>query len=499
MQFPVLLAVLLVSSSAIPAAAQNTSGTITGTVKDAQGGIIPGATVTLVSETRGTRVDTQTTNTGDFVFPNVAGDTYTIKVTMDGFKTLERTGIAVSLAERVAVGTLSIEVGTLSETVTVASEAAVIQAQTGERSFTVTTESVQNLPIANRNFGGLAALTPGVIGTTRIGMQGASTNFQIDGVSTIDTGAGGQALQLNVDAIAEVRVLTSTYQAEYGRSAGLQVSGVTKSGTNQFRGSFYDLRRDSNWNANSWVNARNGDPKVLSQQQDWGYTIGGPVGKPGGKNSWFFFYAHQYSPRTSQGAINRFRVPTLLERQGDFSQSTDNNGALFNLIRDASSGLPCAAADTRGCFQDGGVLGRIPPNRLYQLGLNVLKQWPQPNANGLNYNLETVAPEDVRLTHQPILRVDWVPSSRLRLSGKYAGQRATVKNTPGTIPGFNDTLNRWPFITVASGTVDYTLSPTTVLEGIWGAYQASQQGNPEIDSVTNRCNISRLASVRRTT
>ena len=210
MQFPVLLAVLLVSSSAIPAAAQNTSGTITGTVKDAQGGIIPGATVTLVSETRGTSVDTQTTNTGDFVFPNVAGDTYTIKVTMDGFKTLERTGIAVSLAERVAVGTLSIEVGTLSETVTVASEAPLIQAQTGERSFTVTTESVQNLPIANRNFGGLAALTPGVIGTTRIGMQGASTNFQIDGVSTIDTGAGGQALQLNVDAIAEVRVLTST-------------------------------------------------------------------------------------------------------------------------------------------------------------------------------------------------------------------------------------------------------------------------------------------------
>src|SRR5260221_10859385 len=184
----IILMALLITSWALPASAQNTSGVVTGTVKDAQGGIIPGATVTLVSETRGTRADTQTTNTGDFVFPNVAGDTYTIKVTMDGFKTLERTGIAVSLAERVTVGALVVDVGALSETVTVASEAPVIQAQTGERSFTVSTESVQNLPIANRNFGGLAALTPGVIGTTRIGMQGASTNFQIDGVSTIDTG-----------------------------------------------------------------------------------------------------------------------------------------------------------------------------------------------------------------------------------------------------------------------------------------------------------------------
>ena len=348
-------AACLILFVAIPSYAQITTATVTGTVKDAQGGIIPGATVTLISETRGTTVNAFTSNTGDFVFPNVNGDNYTVRVTMDGFKPLERRNLAVSPGDRVAVGTLAIEVGTLSETVTVAGEAPMIQAQTGERSFTVPTEAVQNLPLLNRNFGGLAALTPGVIGTTRIGMQGASTNFQIDGVSTIDTGAGGQALQLNVDAIAEVRVLSSTYQAEFGRNGGLQVTGVTKSGTNQFRGSFYDIRRDSDWNSNSWVNIRNGDPKVVSKQQDWGYTIGGPIGKPGGKNSWFFFYGHEFRPRTSSGLISRFRVPTLLERQGDFSQSTDNNGALFNLIRDASTGLPCSATDTRGCFQDGGA------------------------------------------------------------------------------------------------------------------------------------------------
>ena len=300
---------------------------------------------------------------------------------------------------------MSIELGALSETVTVTGEAPLIQAQSGERSSTVTTEAVQNLPISNRNFGGLASLTPGVIGTTRIGSPGSTTNFQIDGVSTIDTGAGGQALQLNVEAIAEVRVIASGYQAEYGRSIGLQITGVTKSGTNQYRGSIYDIQRNSDWNANSWVNAANGDPKAVSKQQDWGYTHRRSDRQTGRRQPMVLLLRHEYRPRKTGGAINRFRVPSLLERQGDFSQTTDNNGALFNTIRDASTGLPCSATDTRGCFRDGGVLGRIPQNRLYELGLNVLKQWPAPNVNGLNYNLETVAPEDTRLTHQPTVRV----------------------------------------------------------------------------------------------
>ncbi|MEO5739805.1 MAG: carboxypeptidase regulatory-like domain-containing protein [Vicinamibacterales bacterium] len=484
-----LAAVALLAFGASHSALAQTSGVVVGTVADAQGATVPGATITLISESRGTTQDTQTAGTGDFTFPSVLPDTYTVRVSVDGFKTLERRNIAVSPGDRVVIPTLAIELGTLAETVTVTGEAPLIQAQSGERSFTVTTEAVQNLPIANRNFGGLASLTPGVIGTTRIGSPGSTTNFQIDGVSTIDTGAGGQALQLNVEAIAEVRVISSGYQAEYGRNIGLQITGVTKSGTNQYRGSVYDIQRNSDWNSNSWVNAQNGDPKAVSKQQDWGYTLGGPIGKPGGDNRWFFFYGHEYRPRKTGGAINRFRVPTLLERQGDFSQSTDNNGALFNTIRDASTGLPCSAADTRGCFRDGGVLGRIPQNLLYPLGLNVLKQWPSPNVNGLNYNLETVAPEDNRLTHQPTVRVDWQQSSKLRFTTKYAGQRATVKTTPGSIPGFNDAINQFPFITVASGTVDYTWTPTTVVEATYGFYQADEQGSIMVSPLTNRDNI----------
>ena len=234
-----------------------------------------------------------------------------------------------------------------------------IQSQTGERSFTVAQTQVENLPNTGRNFASFAALVPGVVGTTvsaggnaaisRLG--GGTTNFLLDGVSNVDPGGNGQGLQLNMDAIAEVRVLSSAYQAEYGRSSGLQISGVTKSGTNQFHGSFFDIERNGTWNANSWSNEQNGIAKPVSKERDYGYTIGGPIGRAGGQNSLFFFYAHQFAPRTTGGAVNLFRLPTLLERRGDFSQSTDNTGALFPYIRDASTGLPCSAADTRGLLR----------------------------------------------------------------------------------------------------------------------------------------------------
>lgn len=174
----------------------------------------------------------------------------------------------------------------------------------------------------------------------------------------------------------------------------------------------------------------------MSRQRDFGYTLGGPIGKPGGNNKVFFFYSHEYRPRTTGGGITRFRVPTELERRGDFSQTRDNNGNLFNLIRDASTGLPCTAADTRGCFQDGGAVGRIPQNRLYDTGhLNILKLWPTPNALGTSYNYEATAPEDKRLTQQMLLRVDYQVSNLLRTgssrtaSGRRSSRRARIETT----------------------------------------------------------------------
>ena len=129
------------------------TGTITGTVKDAQGGVIPGATVTLISDTRGTMSAPVVTNTdGDFVVPNIAADTYTIQVEMPSFRTLRRTGIAVSSGSIVGLGTITIDVGGTAEVVTVTAETPLVQTASGERSFTVTTESVANLPLNGRTF-----------------------------------------------------------------------------------------------------------------------------------------------------------------------------------------------------------------------------------------------------------------------------------------------------------------------------------------------------------
>ena len=466
---------IALAATALPVSAQITTGTITGSVRDAQAGIVPGATVTLVSTARGTTADTLTSADGDFVFPNVTAGTYVVRVTMDGFKTLERPGVVVSPGDRLAIPTLIIEVGALAETVTVQAESPVIQASSGERSFTVVTESVENLPIANRGFASLASLAPGVASgnnPARIG-GGGQNNIMMDGISTMDTGNNGILLQMNVEAIAEVKVLTSSYQAEYGRSSGLQITAVTKSGTNQFRGSVYGVFRDSDWNSNSRTNVLNRDPKTVLEEKDLGYSIGGPIGKPGGSNKLFFFYSHEYAPRTGGNNVVRYRMPTLLERQGDFSRTYDNNGNLFPFIKDPQSSFACSATDQRGCFADGGVLGRIPQDRLYQTGVNLLKLYPTNNIDGagLGYNYELTRPTEKALAMQPAIRVDYQPTQSLRATVKYAGFRQRNQVFNGTLPGFNDAQQQDPVITTLSMTANYNLNSSTFLEVTYGQSQ----------------------------
>ena len=463
-----------------PASAQITTGTIGGSVRDAQGGIVPGATVTLVSTVRGTTTETQTNSAGDFVFPNVTAATYLVRVTMDGFKTLERPGVVLSPGDRLLVPTLTIEVGTLTETVTVQAETPVIQASSGERSFAVAREAVENLPIANRGFAGFASLAPGVASgnnPARIG-GGGQNNIMMDGISTMDTGNNGILLQMNVESIAEVKVLTSSYQAEYGRSSGLQITAVTKSGTNRFHGSTYGVFRDSDWNSNSRTNALNGDPKTPLNEKDLGYSLGGPIGRPGGNNKLFFFYSHEYAPRTGGNNVVRYRMPTALERAGDFSQSYDNNGVLFPYIRDPQLAGTCSATSQAACFNDGGVLGRIPTGRLYQTGVNLLNLYPLPNIEGagLGYNYEITRPEEKALSQQPAVRVDYQPFQKLRATAKYSGfiQRNQVFN--GTLPGFNDAQQQDPVIYTFATTVNYNFNSSTFLEGTYGQSQNAFAG-----------------------
>jgi carboxypeptidase family protein/TonB-dependent receptor-like protein len=476
----VLTGVVLGWLAAVPVAAQITTGTVAGSVKDDQGLAVPGATVTLISEARGTKMAPVVTNaTGDFVVPNVTADTYTVEITMTGFSTIVRPGVAVSGGDRISVGSLTLTLGKAAETVTVSGESPLIQSQSGERSFRVTTAEVENLPIGtNRNFASLTSLTPGVTGTTtRIG-GGGQNNIMMDGVSTMDTGNNGQLLQMNPEAIAEVKVLTAGYQAEYGRSSGLQITAVTKSGTNRFRGSVYDVMRNSDWNSNSWVNKINGTPKAVDKQSDRGYTFGGPIGKAGGDNKLFFFYAHEYRPRNAANVLRQFRVPTQAERNGDFSASLDNNGAPIPALRDAAGG---------GTFAG----NQIPANRLYATGLNILKLYPLPSmtqAPGTSYNLEFLSPRFKTLSQQPAVRGDYQMSANLRFTAKYTGQRGFRGTTPGTLPGFNDTISNYPWVHAFATTVNYTLNSTTFLEGTYGF------SNRRLGGIVNSPSTNRLTT-----
>ena len=130
----------------------------------------------------------------------------------------------------------------------------------------------------------------------------------------------------------------------------MQVNAVTKSGTNRFRGSLYDVERKSAWNANSQTNILNGDPKTFAEDRDYGFSLGGPIGKPGGNNKLFFFFVQEVNPRTTGNVVNRYRMPTLLERSGDFSQSTDNLGNLYPYIKDPLLTGACTAASQVACF-----------------------------------------------------------------------------------------------------------------------------------------------------
>jgi hypothetical protein len=477
------------------APAQITTGTITGRVVDSTGGVVTGANVTLTSDTRGTKTAAVTNSTGDYVFPNVAPDTYTIEVAAPAFKTLRRPDVIVSGGDRVGVPLLTLALGGTLETVTVSAEAALVQSQSGERSFAVTTKQIESLPIARGNFTNLIAFTPGVKngGANQDGARlgGASQdNIMMDGISAMDTGNNGQMLNMNIESIGEIKILTQGYQAEYGRSSGLQITAFTKSGTNEFHGSGYGIFTDSDWDKRSWVSQKNGDPKAKSSRQTYGYTIGGPVVLPkvfNGRNKLFFFYAHEFAPQTltTSGTPIRLRVPSALERAGNFSQSRDNNGALLPPLIDYQTGAPFPGQI-------------IPANRLYAPGVAVLNRYPLPTLEqqpGTNFNYQADGVSYSQLTQQPAVKIDYQVSEKLRLSAKYSGQRQRALTVPGQLPGFNDAYTPHPFITNYATTVNYMVSPKTFIEGTYGRIMNELAGGNENGILQNE-ESNRLKSLK---
>ena len=496
-----LLAVLCVA-----AAAQTIRGSIAGTIIDPSQARVANAKVTALEQEKGTVTETVSDATGRFVFPQLLPGTYAITVEASGFKKFERKDVILNGNENLALGELQMEVGAVGQTVEVTAEAVVLQTESGERSQTVNSRVMENIALNGRSYLPLVLLTPGVTtfpnlqtaGHSGVGAISANggrqnqNNLTLDGIGNVDTGNNADQLAtLSLDSVQEFRILTSNYQAEYGRSSSAQISVVSKSGTRDFHGSGYWFHRHEGLNANNWMNNRNNQPRKLQRYNDLGYTIGGPVYVPNhfnsNKDKLFFFFSQEYQRQLNPQNVRNQTVPTLLERQGDFSQSVDKNGVRigqpdstgaypFWWIKDPLSNLACtppaknqppSAGQTGGCFQDGGVLGRIPQSRLYGPGLAVLNLYPKPNfltgPNGLpnkGFNF-TSQISDSYPRREDLVRIDYNLSSKWKIFGRYVNNSDAVTSYYGSfVLGSNIPVVP---ITDARPGKGYALSATTVI------------------------------------
>ena len=428
------LVVLLLAAA--PAAAQNT-GTISGTIIDNTGQVVPGATLTLSNEsTFATRTMTSGSR-GEFAFRAIEPGSYTVKVELTGFRTMQLKGNVLNASGTVDLGNVKLDIGTLQEVVSVVSEGSVIETKNSDYSGLLTATQISQIQSRGRDVVNLLRLVPGVHYEADIEAMGDSFGSAIPNISgmrkawnqvTVD-GLNGNELSgtsrmnssINLDAIAEVKVLLNTYKAEFGHSGGANIQVVSKSGASNYSGSIYYYGKRGAWNATPWENNRSGLPKPKLHVDTPGFNLGGPIRIPGlyeqkGDKKLFFFYSFEGPQVQRPGQVRLYRMPTALERQGDFSQTFDSNGRLIN-VKDPQSTAACnVTTGGAGCFP-GNV---IPSNRLDANALALMKLMPLPNALGVSPNYNFTRQEtstNPRFNH--LIRVDARPSGHNAIWGAF--------------------------------------------------------------------------------
>ncbi len=393
----VLLAlVLLVAGTAV---AQVIGASISGDVKDASGAYIGKATVTVKDPTIGVTRTTTTNADGVFVVPNLPPGRYTVSASAAGFKALEKTNIVLSNGDRTNAGDFVLEVGATGMTVTVEADAGQIQVQTdsGDRSGLIDNKQLNNLAMNGRMVFDYVKVLPGIISTFNgeksmkggldsfsiNGARGNQHQLSIDGITNIDNGCNcATQVTINPDAISEVRVLTSNYQAEYGKAAGGQMAITTKNGTSEFHGGARWFHRHEGFNAQNWfdkqanaIAEQQGKPDTNPMQpyryNYFGFQLGGPLLVPKinkNKDKLYFFFNQEYYRQLLPDGVDKVYVPTLDEINGNFANSYDGNGKKITVI-DPNTGQPFP----------GNV---IPSNRLYApMQQALLNVYPRPNTS----------------------------------------------------------------------------------------------------------------------
>ena len=477
-----LLIGLLVLLVAVPARAQFDSAQVSGVVQDATGAALPGADVTLVNVATGQERRTVTSATGLYTFPNVPVGDYRVATSLSSFKPVTKTGVRVDAGVNIRVN-VQLEIGALSETVQV--QAAATHVDTAVIGRTASAEQIAQTPLSGRRAAQIAQLSAGVVGGN-MGTFGSNLLSFSTGITSINGGradefittvdgalsvrvraAGGFMMGAqNPDTVAEVQVLTTNYQAEYGRSSAGQLRIVTKSGSQNFHGNLIWTHQGDELDANTWTRKRNGLDIAPHKYNVSGFTLGGPIYIPGRFNSsrqkLFFFWGEEWT-RDRNEITMMATVPSLAMRNGDFSELLNPANPFFNRARaiiDPQTRLPFA----------GNIIpaGRISPN-----GRALLNAYPTPTPGfrqGAQNWIGTFSTfNDQR---KDSIKIDYIPSNNHRLAIRHSWL-PNAWNEPQAM-GLYSNVWQYPARTLAA-TFTSTLSNSWVNEATF-SYGATSPG-----------------------
>jgi hypothetical protein len=422
-----LVVVALLALLPTAAFAQVDRATLTGTVKDSAGAVLPGATVTVTNVATGVSASQTSTETGSYLLVNLIPGRYQVDVELSGFKKSSQI-VTLDVGQRARVDAM-LEVGNFNETVTVAETTQLLNTNDATLGGVVPQMQVANLPLAIRNWDDLLTLVPGVQqdryteqgGGTSFGRTGGinvhgaralQNNFLLDGVDNNTISENVQELTTevsrpSVDAIQEFKVVTTPYSAEYGRSPGAAVSVSTKSGTNSFHGTGYEYFRNQKMDSIDYFSKKAGAPKPDNRQNQPGGNIGGPIIKDHA-----FFFVDYEGTRITRGVSRLTQVPTADQRNGIFTST----------VKDPVTGQPFAN-------------NTIPATRIDPFAAAILQLVPLPNQPGVNNffrNANLIDNSDRLLT-----RGDWKPSPKDSIFGRYIYSNRD-REIPGAFGGVLD-------------------------------------------------------------
>ena len=421
----------------VPCVFAQDTGVITGTVRDHSGAVVSGAEVRVSSHAGGIDRTTTTNAQGDYLAAGLPGGTYDLAISAKGFKTFKADNVVLRVAQKTRIDA-DLQVGEVATEVTVeGQQLSQVETQSSELAGTVTGKQMTQLELNGRNYTQLVALTPGAtnqsgtdepgtgVSTVAYSVNGGRTeynNWEVDGGGNQDDGSNTTLITYpSLDAIAEVRVLTSNYGAQYGKNGSGTVEVETKAGTNAFHGDVYEFVRNDAFNARNYFQTTVPPYK----KNDFGYTIGGPIFIPGhynqDKSKTFFFWSQEWRRDIVPGANFFNPVPSVAERGGNFSEVCPAPGTDF--LQSANPNLPnipvfsdCPAG---GAGVTPGTLATFPGNQvpIDPLSTPLLPMFPLPTPGFGNFFV--ASPTQATNWREELLRVDHNINSKWHATFRY--------------------------------------------------------------------------------